>query len=77
VTLSLLMRNDSVTGDPGFQHHRTCNFRTEQNMIMAGWGSPTLSIQYDDVILLLLHGSSRSHEHPVKEPNVAHGVITS
>jgi len=28
-------------------------------------------------LLLLLHGSGPSHEHPVKEPNVAHGVITS
>jgi hypothetical protein len=27
-------------------------------------------------ILLLLHGSGRSHEHPLKEPNVAHGVNT-
>jgi acyl-CoA reductase-like NAD-dependent aldehyde dehydrogenase len=27
------------------------------------------------VLLLLLHGSGRSHEHPVNEPNVDQGVV--
>jgi hypothetical protein len=27
------------------------------------------------LLLLLLHGSGRSHQHPMKEPNVAHGVV--
>jgi len=36
------------------------------------WLLPLQQCQF----LLLLHGSGRSHEHPVKEPNVAHGVIT-
>jgi len=43
-------------------------------VLHTGAHTHTQVVARGHLLLLLLHGSGRSHEHPVKEPNVAHGV---
>jgi hypothetical protein len=63
--LQLLMGGGDVEANPG---------PLEAAVLYSGASSNAVRTATS---LLLLQGSGRSHEHPVKEPNVAHGVVAA